>query len=271
MTIQFDENTFDFEGCKVHYITGGHGFPVLMLHGTGPGASTIGNWRMVLEPLARRYRVYAMDLIGFGKSSRRPAPPYFDITLWIRQTREMLARIGTESIGIIGHSLSGALALKLAAVESRISKVMVTGTMGARFPLNEGTKRTWTFPKDRAALRAAAETLIYDTSLIDDTYLKNREAVLFDGDYGPYFSAMFEGEKQAYIDATVLDPEELARIMCDVTMLHGRDDVAFPPEVTLTLARALVQANVYLIGRCSHSIAMEHPALMISAAELLFP
>jgi 2-hydroxymuconate-semialdehyde hydrolase len=30
-----------------------------------------------------------MDLIGFGKSGRRPAPPYFDFELWTEQAREM--------------------------------------------------------------------------------------------------------------------------------------------------------------------------------------
>ena len=271
MTSQYTEHQFDFEECSAHYIVGGTGFPVLMLHGSGPGASTIGNWQKVLDPLAQRYKVYAMDLIGFGKSSRRPAPPYFDIALWLRQAREMIRKINGEAIGLIGHSVSGALALKLAAAEPRITKVIVTGTMGASFPLNEGTKRTWTFPKDRDALRAAAETLIYNKSLIDDTYLKNREAVLYTGDYGPYFSVMFGGDQQAYIEAAVVKPEELRRITCDVTMLHGRNDVAFPPEVTMTLARALTQANVHLIGRCSHSIAMEYPAALVGAAELLFP
>jgi 2-hydroxymuconate-semialdehyde hydrolase len=271
MTSQYAEKNFDFEGCNVHYIVGGSGFPILLLHGSGPGASTIGNWRKVLDPLALRYNVYAMDLIGFGKSSRRPAPPYFDIALWLRQALEMIRRIEGETIGLIGHSVSGALSLKLAAIEPRISKVLVTGTMGASFPLNEGTVRTWTFPKDRDALRAAAETLIYDKSLIDEAYLRNREAVLYMGDYEPYFSVMFGGDQQSYIEAAVLSPEELGRITCDVTMLHGRDDVAFPPEVTLTLARILTQANVHLIGRCSHSVAFEHPSALVSDAELLFP
>jgi 2-hydroxymuconate-semialdehyde hydrolase len=94
--------------------------------------------------------------------------------------------------------------------------------------------------------------------------------VLFAGDYAGYFGAMFEGDKQRYIDAAVLRPDELARVRCDVTLLHGRDDLAFPPEITMTIAKSIPQADVVLIGRCSHSVAMEHPSKLIASAELLF-
>jgi 2-hydroxymuconate-semialdehyde hydrolase len=264
------EREFDFEGIRVRYLEGGRGFPILMIHGSGPGASTLGNWRLVLEPLAERFHIFAMDLVGFGRSERKPRPPYFDLELWLRQCRAMLARIAGERVGVIGHSLSGTLALKLAALESRIAAVLTTGTMGARFTPNEQTVRTWTFPRDRAELRRTAEGLVYDRALIDDAYLDNREKVLFTGDYAEYFGAMFAGDKQRFIDAAVIAPEELARVRCPVTMMHGRDDVGFPPELTLRVAQALPQADVILIGRCSHSIAMEHPAKLVAQAELLF-
>ncbi|HTW87852.1 MAG TPA: alpha/beta hydrolase [Candidatus Binataceae bacterium] len=264
------EHEFTFDGARVHYLEAGRGFPILLIHGSGPGASTIGNWRLVLEPLAARFHVFAMDLIGFGRSERKPKPPYFDLDLWLRQCRAMVERIEGERVGLIGHSLSGVLALKLAAAGSRVAKVLTTGTMGAPFTPNDQTLRTWTFPRDRAELRRTAEGLVYNKSLIDAAYLDNREKVLFAGDYAAYFSSMFEGDRQRYIDAAVLQPDELARIHCDVTMLHGRDDVGFPPELTLTIAKSIPQADVVLIGRCSHSIAMEHPSKLIASAELLF-
>ena len=118
--------------------------------------------------------------------------------------------------------------------------------------------------------KLVAEGLVYDRALIDEAYLDNREKVLFAGDYEQYFGAMFEGDKQRYIDAAIVSPGELARIGCGVMMLHGRDDVGFPPESTLTLAKSISQADVMLIGRCSHSIAMEQPAKLIACAELLF-
>ncbi|HZU64472.1 MAG TPA: alpha/beta fold hydrolase, partial [Novosphingobium sp.] len=69
---------WSFEGLSVGCRIGGAGLPLLLIHGSGPGASTIGNWRLVLEDLANRYHVHAMDLVGFGESDRKPAPPYFD-------------------------------------------------------------------------------------------------------------------------------------------------------------------------------------------------
>ena len=267
----YEDRTLPFAGVTARYVEGGAGFPLLLIHGSGPGASTIGNWRLILDPLAEKFHVHAMDLIGFGRSDRKPTPPFFDIELWLGQCRALIDRMPGERIGVIGHSLSAALALKLAAVEPRIAKVLTTGAMGAPFTVNEHTIRCWTFPVDREALYRTAAGLIHDTSLIDEAYLAAREKVLHeDPGYGPYFSAMFAGDRQVYADDAVLAPDELARISCDVTMLHGRNDVAFPPSVTLALAEHIPQADVGLIARCSHSVAMEHPGKLLAAADLLF-
>jgi 2-hydroxymuconate-semialdehyde hydrolase len=262
---------FTFESIPVRYIESGQGLPVLMIHGSGPGASTIGNWRKVLDPLAERFHVHAMDLVGFGQSGKKPAPPYFDFELWLRQCKAMVGQMPAGPVGVIGHSLSGALALKLAAAEPRVAAVLTTASMGAPFRVNEGTARCWTFPRDRDELRRTAELLILDKSLIDDAYIAAREKILFeDPAYGAYFESMFGGSKQAFADAAVLSEAEFARITCPVAMIHGRDDTAFPASITLAIAEKLPQADVTLIANCSHSVAFEHPAKLIVATDLLF-
>lgn len=263
----YQEHSFAFDDTEVFYLEGGAGFPLLLIHGSGPGASTAGNWRPILEPLAQHFHVFAMDLVGFGRSGRKPAPPYFDFELWFRQGLAMLARIPGEQVGIIGHSLSGALALKLAAANPRVAGLVTTGSMGAKFQINEATAQCWTFPETVEELRAVAGILIHDKSLIDDAYIAAREKVLYgEPGYGAYFNAMFDGDKQAYADAAVLAPDELARINCPVTLLHGRDDIAFPPEITIEIARHLPQADIVLISQCSHSIALEHTSRLLAEA-----
>jgi 2-hydroxymuconate-semialdehyde hydrolase len=268
----FEQKEASIDGIPFSYLQGGQGLQVLMIHGSGPGASTIGNWAKVLDPLSSFCSIYAMDLIGFGRSGRKPAPPYFDFELWLRQCRAMIGLMPGDKIGVIGHSISGALALKLAACEPRVTRVLTTGCMGAPFTINEDTVRTWTFPRDRDELVRTAEGLIYDHRLIDEAYLKARERVLFeDPGYAGYFETMFGGDKQAYVQASLLTPAELSGIRCEVVMMHGRNDRPFPAEsLTLSLAKSLPQADVILLGQCSHSIAMEYPRKLIDAANRLF-
>ena len=265
------DRDIEFEGHSVHVWEGGSGFPVLMLHGSGPGAGTMGNWRFVLEPLAESYQVLATDLIGFGESGRKTEEPLFDMGLWRRQAQFMLDRLGDGPVGIIGHSLSASLALGLAAANERVSKVLTTGAMGGHFTVNADTELCWTFPETRDNLRAAVECLVYDKSVVTDALLDSRMEILHDGVYGPYFKSMFAGDKQQYVDAAVLPAESLNKLACDVVMMHGRNDNPFPyAENSLALSAAIPHADVILVGRCGHSPALEHPEKLLSAAKLLF-
>lgn len=106
---------------------------------------------------------------------------------------------------------------------------MTTATMGASFAANPATETAWRFPRDREALRQASCLLVHDPALIDETYLDGRERILREGDHGGRFEQMFAGDKQRFIDAVALTADELGAIGCEVLMLHGRDDRAFPP------------------------------------------
>ena len=267
----FTEKRMNLEGIPIHYAEGGQGFPIVLLHGSGPGAASKGAWPLVLEPLAERFHVYAMDLIGFGMSGRKPAPPYFDVPLWLRQLQAFIEHIDPPELGVVGHSLSGALALRAASSNKRITHVLTTCSAGGATRLGAELDRIWTFPKNRQELKRAVEDLLYDASLITEEYLKKREDVLFSGDYAEYFGSMFSGDKQKYLDQTVVTPQELCNIRGEVTMMHGRDDRVVPPEVTLKIAASLPQANVVLLSRCKHALAVEHPAQFIAVANALFP
>ena len=82
-----------------------------------------------------------------------------------------------------------------------------------------------------------------------------------------YLLPMFDGDKQYYIDKSEIPAGDLARIKAKVMMLHGRQDVSFPPEHTcMVLARSL-DADVWLINNCAHSVALEYPEKFLAAEE----
>lgn len=244
---------------------------MLMLHGSGPGVSAWGNFRLVFEGLERSYRVLAIDLIGFGESSRKPAKPYFDLDLWQRQARFAMNLLGDGEIGIIGHSVSAVLALRLAAAFPQVTRVMTTGAMGGQFVANHDLELTWSVPRNRDDLREAMQSLVYDHSLITDALLDNRMTLLGSNGYAGYFGEMFAGGKQQYVDACVLDAAELRGLKCEVTLVHGREDRPIPAmENSVSIGALIPKADVVLLGKCSHSPALEHPGKFLDIAKMVF-
>jgi 2-hydroxymuconate-semialdehyde hydrolase len=251
---------------KVQCWQGGSGFPVLLLHGSGPGSASPGTWRGVFEPLLAKFHVFCTDLIGFGASGRKPEQPYYDLALWQEQAEALIERMPAGPIGVVGHSISGTIALRLAARMPRITKLLTTGTMGWSFRETPYTALCWTLPETREDLRRTLKALMYDHSGITEELLDYRMGILHDGVYGPYFAAMFEGDKQPRIDDAAVSPEELARIKCEVLMIHGRNDLLFPAEgTTIPLSQHLPQADVLLLAKCGHLPAMEHPRKVADA------
>ena len=69
---------------------------MVLVHGVGPGTTGLANFAPIIESLAARFEVHLIDLIGFGRSARKTARPYFDLSLWLNQIRAVLA---TSPIG----------------------------------------------------------------------------------------------------------------------------------------------------------------------------
>jgi 2-hydroxymuconate-semialdehyde hydrolase len=269
--VSFSHRRVEFKGIGVHVIEGGRGKPILAMHGVGPGTSVEGNFALVLDRLAERYRVIGVDLVGFGGSERKPAPPYFDFPLWFEQMQFMLDGIEGDEVWLLGHSLSGALALRLAACNSRVTRVLTTGSAGRSFPANPALEMLWTYPETKEQLRLAMSCTMWNKSGLTDAFLADRLAKLDRPGYREYFAELFPKDRQAVIDSWHIEDAELARIAARVLMIHGRDDLALPYEqTTAVLAAKIPHADVYVIAECGHSPAMEYPAKFMTLARLLF-
>jgi len=261
----------DVRGIRTVCHLAGSGQPLLMLHGSGPGASVESTWRFILNRLTDRFAIYAPDLIGFGLSGNNPAVPAFDPDLWLEQALAVIDRMPEGPIMVFGHSISGFTALRLPSRVRRIAGVLTTGTMGVRYDQNAFTTLTWNLPRTREDLRAALQTLVHDKSRIDDEFVKQRFELLSDSGAAQSFDAMFPGDKQQYIDRCVLSDDEIAGITCPVLLTHGKSDVIIrASDTTLSLAQRIPQADVYLLAACGHLPATERPDTMAALAANFF-
>jgi alpha/beta hydrolase fold len=66
---QFRHEFADVDGLRMHYVTGGTGPPLVLLHGWPQSWYA---WRGVMPALATQYTVYALDLPGLGDSDGAP-------------------------------------------------------------------------------------------------------------------------------------------------------------------------------------------------------
>lgn len=144
-----------WRGHRVAYTRHGSGSAVLLVHGVHLGASSL-EWRKTVASLARHHTVYALDLLGFGRSDR-PAARYAP-ALYQSLIADVIARVVRESCVVIASSLSAAYLIALAARDPRhIAGLVLIAPTGVAH-LRESTPLT-----DSASHRFIEAPLVGDT------------------------------------------------------------------------------------------------------------
>ncbi|MCG8922517.1 alpha/beta fold hydrolase [Lentzea sp. CC55] len=100
----------DVDGVRLHYVTGGSGTPVVLLHGW---PQTWYGWWPVMPDLAGRHTVYAVDLPGLGDSTGTPTS--FAKAALARYVHALTEKLGLRDASIIGHDLGAAVAFQYAS------------------------------------------------------------------------------------------------------------------------------------------------------------
>jgi pimeloyl-ACP methyl ester carboxylesterase len=102
---------FVWRGHQVFFRVAGAGAPLLLLHGF-PTSSW--DWRHVWDALAGRYRVIALDYVGFGFSDK-PADGPYSVFAYADQAEALLARLGVGTVDVLAHDLGDTVAQELLA------------------------------------------------------------------------------------------------------------------------------------------------------------
>ncbi len=193
---------------RVHQVHGGHGPPVLFIHGIG--SSGYMEWRFNLEQAAVTHRVFAPDLPGFGRTDKpraRYGIPYFtDFIDGYMESR------GLRAAAVVAASMGGRVALELALRHpDRVSKLVLVNSLGLGRPSVHLSYGLITIPRvgetvmraARSALRWAPPAMIRGVAAryvgvsadlrrtMDDEYLGNlRELYSADGYHEAYLATL---------------------------------------------------------------------------------
>ena len=118
---EFVSRVAEVEGVKLHYTTGGHGTPLILLHGY---AETSRMWTPILPVLGEKFTVIAPDLPGIGESSI-PVDGLDMKTAAIR-IHALARSLGVEKARVVGHDIGLMVAYAYAAqFPSEVEKLVV--------------------------------------------------------------------------------------------------------------------------------------------------
>lgn len=253
-------NSIVAAGIKTNYHDIGQGFPVLMIHGSGPGVSAWANWRLTIPVLAQKSRVIAPDMVGFGFSDR-PADIQYNMDTWVKQAVGLLDALKIEKTDLIGNSFGGGLALALACRHpERVRRLVLMGSVGVPFVITPGLDAVWGYQPSIDAMRKLLDIFAYDRKLVNDELAKLRYEASVQPGFQESFSAMFPAPRQRWVDAMCSAEEVIRQLPHPTLVIHGRDDKVIPLSNALTLAQWIPDSQLHIYGQCGHWTQIEHAA-----------
>lgn len=242
-----------------NYHDEGTGFPVMLIHGSGPGVSAWANWRLIIPQLAKERRVLAPDMAGFGYTERA-AGVKFNMDTWIQQAVDFLDAMHIEQCDLVGNSFGGALALALAVLyPQRIRKLVLMGAMGVEFELTpgDGLDAVWGYTPSVENMAKMLDMFVYNKAIATDDLAKMRYEASIEPGFQEAFSSMFPEPRSEYVKEMARYENRLSEIKHASLIVHGREDRVIPVENSYKLINMIDMAELHIFGHCGHWTQIE--------------
>ncbi|HKM14790.1 MAG TPA: alpha/beta hydrolase [Marinospirillum sp.] len=257
-------NIIDVKGINTNVHDLGSGFPLLLIHGSGPGVTAWANWRLVMPELANTRRVIALDMLGFGYTER-PKDQSYTMDRWVQHTVDLLDTLEIEQADLVGNSFGGALALALTIRHpQRVRRLVLMGSVGVPFTITPGLDAVWGYQPSLETMRRLLDIFAYDRSLVNDELAKMRYEASIRPGFHESFAAMFPAPRQRWVDAMASSEADIRALPHETLIVHGREDEVIPLQTSLTLAQWINKSQLHVFGRCGHWTQIEHSQRFIN-------
>jgi pimeloyl-ACP methyl ester carboxylesterase len=236
---------------------GDHGTAVILLHGLGASADI---WKYNLEALAKQHRVYAPDLMGFGRSEK-PGPSFspFDFALFLHDFIDLL---NIETPSLVGQSFGGGIALHYGLqYPQNLRKLVLVGSAGL------GKEVTWTLRL--MSLPLIGEFLSYPSRKGVEIFFKiavRNQALVTKDFVDLYYEFFSKPGFQKFLlqvirslinihgarDEVLPDMDDLKKISQPALIVWGENDRVLPLKQAYRGKENLPNARVKIMKGCGH-------------------
>lgn len=249
---------------KIHYNDCGSGSEtVVMLHGSGPGATGWANFNRNIAPLvAAGYRVLLVDFPGWGKSdSYVNTGSRSDFNA--RILKGVVDKLDIAKVHLLGNSMGGhsAMAFTLSWPE-RVGKLVLmgggTGGMSLFTPMpTEGIKLLQGLYREPTIenLKKMMSIFVYDPSdLTEELFQARLDNMLSRRDHLENFVKSIEINPKQFPDFS----PRLGEVKAQTLIIWGRNDRFVPMDTGLRLLAGIAGAELHIYRDCGHWAQWEH-------------
>lgn len=242
----------------------GGGLPLVMLHGGGPGASSWSNFGSTLPGFAANFRTLMVDQPGFGASDKPPVEGNF-YRFAADYVVALLDQLGIDKVHLLGNSLGGGTAMRLALTHpDRVGRLVLMGPGGLSLNLfhadpTAGVQRLMEFGADptREKLRAFISTMVVNQDLVTDELVEAR-----------FVDATAPGAQEAMrsMGMSFWNPEtaedgmlwrEAHRLRKHTLLTWGREDRVNPLDGAMVALKLIPKAQLHVFPHCGHWAQIE--------------
>jgi pimeloyl-ACP methyl ester carboxylesterase len=264
---------------RVSTLTMGQGPDMLLLHGLG---ATKASFFETAAALSRSYRVHAIDLPGFGSSSK-PATAAYDARFFASNVTGVMDALGIERAHMVGNSLGGRVAIEVGLREpERVAGLAllcpaVAFVKRGYSPIVRLLRPELGLLPHRFARATVAKQfwgLFADSDLVDPSVAD----IVVDEFQRIYGSA---GARLAFLSAArnvYLDRPfgrdgfypRLAKLEPQTVFVWSSDDKLIPAGFSRHVAEWLPTAEQIVIDACGHAPQVERPEQVNGLLERFF-
>lgn len=243
----------------------GVGYPVLMLHGGGAGASGLSNYSRNLEALSQQFRVLVVDMPGYGQSSKgvNRSDPFGDLA---KSMLGLFDALQIKSAHVVGNSLGGACALRMALdAPSRVSALVLMGPGGVnttRSLPTPGLNQLLNYysgegPTREKITRFIRDYLVYDGSLVSDEMIEERYRSSIDPKVVAAPPLRRPNGLKAALRMDFTRDARLQQCLVPTLVLWGADDKVNRPSGGEALRKRMPNCDLYLFSKTGHWVQWE--------------
>jgi pimeloyl-ACP methyl ester carboxylesterase len=249
-----------------YWVEGDGDSPVVLIHGIG---GYVEYWLPSLGALSGQHRVYALDMLGHGRTGKSPDASY-EIGDLARFVRDFMEALEIERAHVVGHSLGGAIATRLALMyPEAVKKLVLVASAGLGKEVCMEL-RLCTLPVlgemlSRPSRSASAQTLkmgVFDQTFVTDESIDfDIEMASLPGAQRSFLKtlrscgSLLAGQRKSMWGPNL---DGIGSIDKPVLVVWGRQDKVIPVEHAEVAAAASGNVRIELFDQCGHTPMLEH-------------